>query len=106
MIGLQKVPQRERATSGAYLRASLHTNKFLRVLSQSDSYYYDIAHCGMHSADSNCNVHAKMLYDYLVHRKTLSRRSAIDELDEKIRFEARQVERILGISPSNPDNYA
>jgi stalled ribosome alternative rescue factor ArfA len=47
------------------------------------------------TATRNCWVHSELLLEHLRHRRTLKRPNAIRAIEEKILFEARQVERIL-----------
>ena len=61
-------------------------------------YYFDLSGRGSAEGDSNCSVHAGVLYDTLRHYQRLRQAAArkVRPLKE-ILFRARQIERILGI---------
>ena len=65
------------------------------MLPRDEPFYFTLAHHGIQDGDSNCLIHAQMLLEHLQHPRSLKRPSSIQRIEEKIIFEARQVERIL-----------
>ena len=65
------------------------------MLRHDVSYYFMLAERGIRDGDSNCLVHSQLLLEHLQHRRKLKRRSAIEDVETKIEFEARQIERTL-----------
>ncbi len=65
------------------------------MLRHDENYYFTLADRGIRDGDSNCLVHSQMLLEHLQHRRRLKKRSAIENLETKIEFETRQVERNL-----------
>ena len=65
------------------------------MLPRDEVFHFMLAHRGIQDGDSNCLIHAQMLLEYFQHRRGLKRPSSIQRNEEKISFEARQVQRIL-----------
>jgi hypothetical protein len=60
-----------------------------------ESCYFTLADRGIRDGDSNCLVHSQMFLEHLRHRRKLKKRSAIEDVETKTEFEARQIERTL-----------
>ena len=65
------------------------------MLQHEETYYFNLADRGIRDGDSNCLVHSQMLLEHLQHRRRLKRRSAMQDIERKVEFEARQIERSL-----------
>jgi hypothetical protein len=61
------------------------------MLPRDEAFYFMLAHRGIQDGDSSWLVHAQMLLEHLQHRRGLKRPSSIQRNEEKISFQARQV---------------